>query len=371
MDYEQHLDDEILSQMFDIDNQGGTPDLPSCGGYIHVYESEIYYYIKRCDLFDKIEGFHTHFISGHVISNALRLVYYCGLSKDEVFGLKIKDVKGSGGEIFDQIEIQGARIPITNVKDIIQSNFNHLRERRYSHAQNAPLFPKKNGSPYNDEIYKHLYKVEFKLEDEFRGYGIGIENIKRAGICNYYEELKSEEKHPDLCLLETAIYARKSVDTVRNIIEGHLDEPKDTTMQCLQGCISRRINETLCRGKALDENQLMNSRAEFFRMVDNEEIITRHQKKIMKRLFDVKFAEHKVFFKGNNVSYKEEAVVFVEPENHSYPELDLIPQEESLHQEPIQEEKQMSKEEWCEEQKRKATSLPDNLDTFFLRKRKT
>lgn len=313
------LDSDFINYISQIDGSDDFSDNDRLNyldnrGFIHTYQSEVHYFIKARDLFNHMERFHSRNIDGMVVTNALRLVYHCGLSKDEVTEVKIGDVRNRSREISDEIQIDNYRIPITHVKEIIQNHLAHLKDKRYSRAQNKPLFPMKNGSPYGDQIYRDLDKIESSLDDEFRGYGIGINIIRHAGICNYYERQKSDGLRPLECLWKTMGFARATEDTIINVLRGQIEQTRDDETKWLKDQISGIIEENLEEGKVLDRNELMKCREKFFESVDNNSKITRGQKRKLKKLFEIKFASHNIFFRPNNVSYKDEDVIFIDPD---------------------------------------------------------
>ena len=57
----------------------------------------------------------------------------------------------------------------------------------------------------------------------------------------------------------------------------------------------------------------MDCRDKFFELVDSNLTITRGQKRILEKLFTIKFAFHHIFFKKNDVPYNAEDVIFVDP----------------------------------------------------------
>lgn len=312
------LDSDFINYISQIDgsddfSDNDRPNYLDNRGYIHTYHSEVHYFIKARRLFNHMERYHSHYIDGTIVTNALRLVYNCGLSKDEVTELKIGDVRNRNGEILDEIQMDNHRIPITHVKEIIQNHLAHLKDKRYSRAQNAPMFPMRNGSPYGDQIYRDLAKIELSLDDGFRGYGIGINGIRHAGICNYYDSQKSNNLRSMECLWKTMGFARATEETIITVLRGQIEQTRDDEMQYHRERILRMIEETLEEGKVLDRNELMKCREKFFESVDNNSKITRGQKRKLKKLFEIKFASHNIFFKPNNVSYKDEDVIFIDP----------------------------------------------------------
>jgi integrase len=138
------------------------------------------------------------------LANLLRLCYECALRAGELTGLSVGDVFiYKGAAVKDSLRVANRHIDLTaEAKATIMAQVSHLR-KKHSLEATKPLFPDKSGKVYDPRLLRyHLRKACPNRTLRFR-----IGEIRQAGICKFYENIKAPEMSPTSCLLRTAEFA--------------------------------------------------------------------------------------------------------------------------------------------------------------------
>jgi len=166
-------------------------------------------------LFNNVAQAKTANIDGVVLSNLLKLCYLCGLRKGELIGLSIKDVTQKL-VVKDTINIDGREVILSSeAKTLLQRHIKYLKANGYRLYSSRPLFPTRKKEPYKERtLQNHLEKYFSAISDE----KIGLEKIRKAAICHFYDDLKKAGERPQACLEKTADFARISLRSTENLL---------------------------------------------------------------------------------------------------------------------------------------------------------
>lgn len=200
-------------------------------------KSEIEGFISR------LESVKTQVIDGVVLSNIVRACYECALKNEDLIGLSVGDV-AKAGKINDSMSIDNKPTALTDrAKTILQNHIDYLKNNGYQMYPSKPLFPTKHKKRY----YYRLLDNHLK-NDAIIGEKIGLEKVRQAGICNYYEQMKQKGFSVSQCLEETKIFAqhqsyRATKDLLRGKIQstGKKDYPFLNYLKEIEGVGFQRI----------------------------------------------------------------------------------------------------------------------------------
>lgn len=147
------------------------------------------------------------YVDSKILAAIVQLVYHCGLKAAEVLNLRIRDVLDGHGKLLEGIRIGSARIPISDsAQEILQAHMNYLAENHFKTDRTSPLFPQRIGQAYSArQLLYHLKPFLSVLPGR-----IGLEKIRQAGICRYYDELISQGASPEHALKTVSEFSRCS-----------------------------------------------------------------------------------------------------------------------------------------------------------------
>ena len=138
------------------------------------------------------------------LANLVRLCYECALRAGELTGLSVGDAFiYRRAAVKDSLRLANRDIELSaEAKATIMEQVSHLRKKHVLEAS-KPLFPDKNGKVYDLRLLRyHLLKACPSRTLRFR-----IGEIRQAGICKFYENVKASGFYPTTCLLRTAEFA--------------------------------------------------------------------------------------------------------------------------------------------------------------------
>ena len=158
------------------------------------------------ELIETVRQANTRTIDGEVLANLLELCHICGLTKQELMNLKIKDVKLRGA-IREKLKLGRKEDPPlqgTPAEALIERHYRYLKTKYYSRRPNSPLFPTKKSKDFYDSS-----KLQKRLEKFYRpSWGRKcLSSIRQSAICRHYDELKNQGLSPKECLKKTAKFA--------------------------------------------------------------------------------------------------------------------------------------------------------------------
>lgn len=192
------------------------------------------------DLIARLESMKTRTIDGVVLSNLVRVCYECALKKNQLIKLSVKDV-AKGGVVGNIMQIDGSGVSVSqHAKQVIQDHINYLKKNGYRMYPTYPLFPEKDKKRYKPKnLDNHLKKAQsveiesssvqsakpLKEDNEFADTPIGLEQIRQAGVCRYYDNLNKKVLSLEECIEKTRIFARiKKSDRrhVKDLLAGQI-----------------------------------------------------------------------------------------------------------------------------------------------------
>lgn len=159
----------------------------------------------------------TRAFDGVVLSNLVGVCYECALKKNELVSLSIRDV-ATKGEVHETLLVNGSRIELAgNAIKIFKKHIDYMKTKSYRMYPTSPLFPAVNNKRYSERnLHNHLQKV---FGDDIK---LGLERIRQAGICNFYEKMKIKRHSPKQCLELTARFARNSERHTEDLLQGKI-----------------------------------------------------------------------------------------------------------------------------------------------------
>ncbi len=165
-------------------------------------------------LFSVVEQVKTAKIDGVVLSNLLKLCYFCGLRKGELIGLSIRNVSQKR-IVKDKITIDGHEVVLVlHAKKLLERHIKYLKENGYRLYSSRPLFPTRDKEPYKERtLQNHLKKIFNDMPDT-----ISLEQIRKAAVCHFYDDLKRAAERPQACLEKTSDFARISLRATENLL---------------------------------------------------------------------------------------------------------------------------------------------------------
>jgi hypothetical protein len=173
------------------------------------------------ELCERIEQGSTPFIDGNILSVLVMVCFFCGLKKQELIDLKIRDVINRDGNLLDIITIQKLGVPLTDdAKTILRRHLNYLQNKGYKRLRSSPLFPKKDKGSYTPK------KLQYDLQEFLAPLpeNIRLEKIRQSGICRYYDQLRDEGRSSRECIEKTSVFARSTKKHTTGILEGNIQK---------------------------------------------------------------------------------------------------------------------------------------------------
>jgi len=153
-------------------------------------------------------------IDGVVLSNLLKLCYFCGLRKGELIGLTIRNVSHKR-IVKDTITIDGHEVVLAlHAKKLLERHIKYLKENGYRLYSSRPLFPTRGNEPYKEKtLQNHLEKIFNDMPDK-----INLEHIRKAAVCHFYDNLKRAGERPQACLEKTSDFARILLRSTKDLL---------------------------------------------------------------------------------------------------------------------------------------------------------
>jgi len=168
------------------------------------------------EFFKDVEERSPNLINGKVLLSLLKLAYFCGLKKQELIALRIKDVQMANGEILHEVTLEHGDIALKeNVRTLLREHIQHLKMSGYQVSRNSPLFPRKliknpargfkrvSDWRYNERTLQRDLR---RLREKIPRINV-LDTLRWAGIFHYYESLKSNNLPLD-CIGEASRFAR-------------------------------------------------------------------------------------------------------------------------------------------------------------------
>lgn len=157
-------------------------------------------------------------MDGSVLANLIRICFECAFKRNELIDLTIEDVS-EGKVIKDIIRVGDQNYKITDsAKIILQEHLCLLKLRNYKLYASRPLFPSKKGHKYSEKnLANHLKKYFDKEPNE-----ISLENIRQAGICNYYSEVRKRMTEEESLKCSLKFARTKSFRHIKRLLMGQI-----------------------------------------------------------------------------------------------------------------------------------------------------
>ena len=166
-------------------------------------------HVVQSILVDKLAG-----TASGQLACIIQLVYYCGLKKDEVGQLQVKDVLDANDAIYPEDKRFGMPIE-SNGQTALRTYLKTKKERKPSLLpRKNPLFP---GYSERKTLERHL---EEKLKIQYEGEKIDTSfgEIKTSGIENMYSDLFNNMAGKTNALNMTAKHFRYKVKKIEKIV---------------------------------------------------------------------------------------------------------------------------------------------------------
>jgi hypothetical protein len=158
-------------------------------------------------------------IDNQVLFYALVLLFFCGLKKNEITSLKIKNLEYQGNKII-KINItpsgnspisESAEIVLTQKAETTLKNYLGYLKKNYSIDPESSLFPRYFGKNGKKRLGRDLGRFSK---------GVGIRKIRKIAVKHYYRKVKKAGLNEQNSLTETADQFRISEKSVNNILKG-------------------------------------------------------------------------------------------------------------------------------------------------------
>jgi hypothetical protein len=164
------------------------------------------------------------------------------------------------------------------LQGILQAHLKYIRDRGYIRDRTSPVFPQKGGNKYEHR------KLQYHLK-KYLASRVGLEKIRQAGICRYYNELVPEGKIPRECLKRTSEFARDSWRHTKDILTGQIQpsgRKKDFLYQYMEEIEYFQLKDISDKLKIIDIVK------DFCTRVENEHRLLDSQKKLLKEMMRTK-----------------------------------------------------------------------------------
>jgi integrase len=168
----------------------------------------------------KVEATDTPYIDGKVLATALKLAYFTGMQRKEIFGLKINDILDSKGNVVPEIQscaktVKGTvlRLNLTGqVIIILRDYLTYLKKNDYPIDRTAPLFPQKKRTetkPYDKrKINRDLNEIDPS---------VSFKSVRRAGLERIFHQQQVDHFDRDLRYRRTAEFARTGIHNIKKM----------------------------------------------------------------------------------------------------------------------------------------------------------
>ena len=157
-------------------------------------------------------------IDNQVLFYALVLLFFCGLKKNEITSLKIKNLEYQGNKII-KINLtssgnsrmsESAEIVLTQKAETTLKNYLGYLKKNYSIDAESPLFPRYFGKNGEKRLGRDLGRFSK---------GVGIRKIRKIAVKHYYRKVKKAWLNEQNSLTETAKQFRITEKSVNNILK--------------------------------------------------------------------------------------------------------------------------------------------------------
>jgi hypothetical protein len=185
------------------------------------------------DLITRLESVKSKNFDGFILSNLVRTCHECALKKAELIKLSIMDV-ASGSKIRDFMEVGDSVVKLSGqAKEFLQAHIDYLKNMRYKVKPQSPFSPTIKDRRYTAKTLDNHLKEAQNAESKPDGPStkasdtvethITLEQIRQAGICNYYDKMRQKGFSASQCLEETKIFARhKSYRATKDLLAGKI-----------------------------------------------------------------------------------------------------------------------------------------------------
>ena len=157
-------------------------------------------------------------IDNQVLFYAVVLHFFCGLKKNEITSLKIKNLEYQGNKII-KINLtssgnsrmsESAEIVFTQKAETALKNYLGYLKKNYSIDAESPLFPRYFGKNGEKRLGRDLGRFSK---------GVGIRKIRKIAVKHYYRKVKKAWLNEQNSLTETAKQFRITEKSVNNILK--------------------------------------------------------------------------------------------------------------------------------------------------------
>jgi len=258
------------------------------------------------DLLTKVESVKTQAIDGAVLSNLVRACFDCALKKGKLIELSVGDV-AKGGSVGDVMRVDGSEVSLSDqanqVKQRFQNHIDYLKKSGYRLYPTSPLFPTRKKTGYTErQLQNHLAKCSTA--------DITLEQVRQAGICSYYENLKQEGLSPIECLKRTEDFARvedrrkiKNQRHIKNLLVGKI-QPTGRKTSSVSEYLGK-IEEAAIESNKAESQKGDQIYEEIRREIQNDPYLNEEEKRALKVELDSRRQETKALLSSQNSSPKE------------------------------------------------------------------
>jgi len=172
-------------------------------------------------LFNLVKKYKKFSIDGKVLATLMKLAYFCALKKGELIGLNVKDIRDRSEKIVDELVIEGEIFIFdSKTKEILVGHLEHLEDNAYKTTRSSPLFSSKNRKRYCErKLNRDMVRIYADNIRDLRS-RLHLEKIRQAGICHFYESLKSKGIRPLQCIKKTKEFSHCDELNLENILKG-------------------------------------------------------------------------------------------------------------------------------------------------------
>lgn len=168
----------------------------------------------------KIEAYESPYIDGKVLATALKLAYYAGMNRGEIFPLQIQDILDSKGHIVTEIQscawtVGGNKLRATltdDVRTILRDYLIHLRKNDYPVTRTALFFPQKTRT--GAKAYGER-KINRDLND--LDPSVSFKSVRRAGLEGVFYQEQDDRYDEELRYRRTAQFARTGIRNIKKM----------------------------------------------------------------------------------------------------------------------------------------------------------
>jgi integrase len=173
-------------------------------------------------LVDSIDNHKIAKFDVKVIGTIIKMAYYTGLKREELTGLKCGDVlqKGKKKIISNSVKTNKRQANINDdTQKMLKEYLDHLKNNGLKTNKSSPLFPNIEGDDYDPRrLSSHINK----FTKPFRRRHLGLDRIRQAGICKYYDDLIGKGINADEALEKTASFAGCTIRHIGGLLGGNI-----------------------------------------------------------------------------------------------------------------------------------------------------